>query len=115
MPRRLKNSRLDVTFGALANPTRRDILDVLLQGECTVGELASRFEMSRPSVSEHLRALRESGLVQERREGRHRHYRVTGDPLAELADWLSPYERFWRQRMGALGQVLDRLDNEEDQ
>lgn len=100
-------------FGALSNPTRRDILDALLGGEHTVGELAGKFDMARPSVSEHLRALRESGLVDERQEGRHRFYRVTGEPLVELIDWLTPYERFWRGRMTALSNVLDGMDNDD--
>lgn len=114
MPRHLKSGPLDDVFGALANPTRRDILDTLLGGEQTAGDLAGKFDMARPSVSEHLRALRGSGLVEERREGRHRYYRVTGEPMAELIDWLTPYERFWRDRMTALGGVLDRL-NESDE
>lgn len=112
MPRRLKSGPLDEVFGALSNPTRRDILDALLRSEHTVGELAGKFDMARPSVSEHLRALRESGLVDERQEGRHRYYRLTGEPLVELIDWLTPYERFWRDRMTALGGVLDEMDDE---
>lgn len=113
MPRRLKDSTLDELFGALANPTRRDILDVLREGERTAGELAARFDMARPSVSEHLRALREAHLVTEHQKGRRRYYRVTAQPMAELVDWLSPYEKFWRQRLSALGEVLDELDKEE--
>ena len=113
MPRRLKSGPLDEVFGALANPTRRDILDALLGGEHTAGDLAGRFDMARPSVSEHLRALREAGLVEERQEGRHRFYRVTGEPMAELIDWLTPYERFWSDRMIALGGVLDRMDDDD--
>lgn len=112
MPRRLKSGPLDEVFGALANPTRRDILDALLRGEQTAGELAGRFDMARPSVSEHLRALREAGLVEERQAGRQRIYRVTGEPMAELVDWLSPYERFWRDRMTALGGVLDAMHDD---
>jgi len=112
LPRRLKTDPLDEVFGALANPTRRDILDALLDGELTAGELAGKFDMARPSVSEHLRALRESGLVEERQKGRHRFYRVTGEPMAELVDWLTPYEHFWRDRMTALGGVLDEMDDE---
>lgn len=114
MPRRLKSGRLDDVFDALANPTRRDILDALLGGELTAGDLAGKFDMARPSVSEHLRVLRTSGLVEERQEGRHRFYRVTGEPMAELVDWLTPYERFWRDRMRALGRVLDRMDDGHD-
>lgn len=113
MPRRAKDTALDQLFGALANPTRRDILDALLVGERSVNELAGLFDMSRPSVSEHLRALRENGLVDETQEGRRRVYRVTAEPLGDLMEWLTPYERFWRDRMAALGQVLDRMDDDE--
>lgn len=109
MPRRVKESPLDQLFGALANPTRRDILDALLDGDRSAGDLARLFEMSRPSVSEHLRALREAGLVEERAVGRQRIYRVTASPLAGLIDWLSPYERFWRDRLAALGDVVERI------
>lgn len=103
---------MDELLDALANPTRRDILDALLGGDLTAGELAGKFDMARPSVSEHLRALRESGLVEERQEGRHRFYRVTGEPMLDLIDWLTPYERFWRGRMTALGGVLDGMDDD---
>ena len=113
MPRRSKTEPLDEVFGALANPTRRDILDALLAGEQTAGDLAAQFDMARPSVSEHLRALREAGLIIERQDGRRRFYRVTAEPMAELIDWLTPYERFWRDRLTALGDVLEQM--EEDQ
>ncbi len=113
MPRRTKDTPLDQLFGALANPTRRDILDALLAGERSVSELAGLFDMSQPSVSEHLRALRENGLVDETRSGRQRLYRVTGEPLGELMDWLTPYERFWRDRLASLGEVLERMDDDE--
>lgn len=113
MPRRVKESPLDQLFGALANPTRRDILDALLDGDRSAGDLARLFQMSRPSVSEHLRALREAGLVEERAAGRQRIYRVTATPLAGLVDWLSPYERFWRDRLAALGDVVDRLSGDD--
>lgn len=112
MPRRIKTGPLDDVFAALANPTRRDILDALLDGEHTAGEIAEKFDMARPSVSEHLRALRESALVEERQEGRFRFYRVTGEPMAQLIDWLNPYERFWRGRLTALGGVLDTMDDQ---
>jgi len=114
VPRQLRSEPLDEVFAALANPTRRAILDVLLEGETTAGALSGRFDMARPSVSEHLRVLREAGLVEERQEGRHRHYRVTGGPMAELVDWLNPYERFWRGRLASLGRVLDRMETDDD-
>jgi len=113
VPRRTKDSPLDRLVGALANPTRRDILDALLEREQTVSELAARFDMARPSVSEHLAALRDGGLVDERTSGRHRYYTVTAAPLRELADWLTPYERFWRGRMRDLGTVLEQMPDDE--
>jgi DNA-binding transcriptional ArsR family regulator len=84
-------------FTALANPTRRELLRLLRdRGPQPVQQLADQFEMARPSVSEHLRLLREAGLVTELRTGRHRFYRLEPDPLREVLDWLVPYERFWR-------------------
>lgn len=97
----------DDVFTALASPARRELLRLLLDGPRTVGDLASHFDMRRPSVSEHLRVLRDTGLVSERRVGRERHYRLEAGPLVELQEWLHPYERFWRARMRALRDVLD--------
>jgi DNA-binding transcriptional ArsR family regulator len=99
-------------FAALASPVRREVLRVLREeGPQSVQDLASGFEMARPSFSEHLRVLREAGLVSERKEGRQRFYRLEAIPLAELQDWLSPYERFWRERMSELGKLLDELED----
>ncbi|WP_158890195.1 ArsR/SmtB family transcription factor [Amycolatopsis anabasis] len=111
MPHRAKSSPTDHVFGALANPTRRDVLDLLLHGPRTVSDIAARFDMARPSVSEHLKVLRDSGLVTETRQGRHRYYAVDPGPLHELREWLTPYERFWRDRLAAIGEVLDDLDD----
>ncbi|WP_433190559.1 ArsR/SmtB family transcription factor [Actinoallomurus sp. CA-150999] len=97
----------DDVFAALANPVRRELLRLLLDGPRTVNDLASHFAMRRPSVSEHLRVLRQAGLVSERKNGRERHYRLEAEPLVELQDWLHPYERFWRERLTALRNVLD--------
>ena len=97
----------DDVFAALASPARRELLRLLLDGPRTAGVLASHFDMRRPSVSEHLRVLRDAGLVSERRVGRERHYRLEAGPLMELQGWLHPYERFWRARMRALRDVLD--------
>lgn len=107
MPHRAKSSPADRVFGALANPTRREVLDLLLDGPRAVRDIAEHFDMARPSVSEHLRVLREAGLVTESRSGRQRYYAVRADPLRDLRDWLTPYERFWRGRMRALREVLD--------
>ncbi len=70
-------------------------------------QLASRFDMRRPSVSEHLKVLRDAGLVAERKSGRQRYYQLRAGPLMEIQEWLSPYERFWRERMANLRDVLD--------
>jgi DNA-binding transcriptional ArsR family regulator len=96
-------------FGALASPARREVLRLLLDGPRTVKDLASHFDMRRPSVSEHLRVLREAGLVSERRAGRERHYQLEAEPLMDLREWLSPYERFWRERLKALRGVLEDM------
>ncbi|MBM7787017.1 ArsR/SmtB family transcription factor [Tenggerimyces flavus] len=109
MPQRVKSTHADALFGALANPTRRDILDLLLSGAQTVQVIAERFDMARPSVSEHLKVLKDAGLVSEERQGRHRYYAIDPVPLYEVQTWLSPYERFWRDRMGDLGRTLDEM------
>jgi DNA-binding transcriptional ArsR family regulator len=114
MPPRAKASQTDLVFAALANPTRRDILDMLLGGERTVVALAERFDMARPSVSEHLKVLRDCGLVAEDKHGRFRHYRVKHEPLQEISAWLSPHERYWRERLTALDEVLDEICDEEE-
>jgi DNA-binding transcriptional ArsR family regulator len=103
----------DQVFAALASPVRRDVLRLLREGgPQPVQELAAHFDMARPSFSEHLRVLREAGLVSERKDGRQRFYRLDAVPLAEVQDWLHPYERFWRERMAELGKVLDNLEDE---
>ncbi|MGW3962882.1 ArsR/SmtB family transcription factor [Amycolatopsis sp. NPDC005003] len=101
----------DDVFAALASPARREVLRLLLDGPMAAGSIAQRFEMARPSLSEHLRVLREAGLVTEQRQGRHRVYRLDPAPLEQVADWLTPYERFWRTK---LANLRDLLDEEED-
>lgn len=105
----------DHVFAALASPARRELLRLLLdEGAQPAGRLAERFDMSRPSVSEHLKVLRDAGLVSETRKGRERHYRLEAGPLMEIRDWLSPYERFWRERLAALTTLLDDLEDDDD-
>ncbi|RLP86966.1 MULTISPECIES: helix-turn-helix transcriptional regulator [unclassified Micromonospora] len=100
-------------FAALANPTRRELLRLLRDGgQQPVQRLADHFDMRRPSLSEHLKVLKEAGLVTERPVGRQRLYALRPEPLREVADWLSPYEAYWRGRLGALRDVLDELDDE---
>ncbi|NDL60660.1 ArsR/SmtB family transcription factor [Phytoactinopolyspora mesophila] len=99
----------DDVFGALASPTRRELLNLLLTGPRTVNDLASHFDMRRPSVSEHLKVLRDAELVTEQKVGRERHYQLEAEPLMKLQHWLHPYEQFWRERMKALGEVLEDM------
>lgn len=96
-------------FAALASPARREVLRLLLDGPRTVNDIASHFEMRRPSVSEHLRVLRNAGLVTERKAGRNRCYQLEPDPLMNLREWLHPYEQFWQERLAALHSVLEDL------
>jgi len=93
-------------FAALASPVRRELLGLLIDGPLPVNTLAGHFDMRRPSVSEHLRVLRDAGLVVERRVGRQRVYRLDAAPLREVSEWLSPYERFWRGRLANLRMLL---------
>jgi DNA-binding transcriptional ArsR family regulator len=92
---------------ALAQPTRRQILDLLREGERPVGELVGRLDMSQPAVSKHLRVLREVGLVDVRSDAQRRLYCVRPEPLAELDAWLAPYRRLWTRSLDALERHLD--------
>jgi DNA-binding transcriptional ArsR family regulator len=97
-------------FGALANPVRRQLLEALRDGPCPAGDLAGRFALSRPAVSEHLAVLRAARLVTEERRGRHRYYSLTAEPLATVQDWLHPFERYWRDRLAALRDLVESAD-----
>ncbi|MBU2671028.1 metalloregulator ArsR/SmtB family transcription factor [Actinoplanes bogorensis] len=97
-------------FGALANPVRRQLLEALRDGPLPAGELAGRFELSRPAVSEHLAVLRQARLVTEEPRGRHRYYHLAAEPLAEVTDWLHPFEHFWRERLKALRDLTEGED-----
>ena len=94
-------------FGALANPVRRRLLEALREGPRAAGELAGQFELSRPAVSEHLAVLRNAHLVREEPRGRHRYYHLVAEPLADVQDWLHPFERYWRARLAALRDVVE--------
>ena len=100
-------TRLSRAAQALGDVTRRAILDRLQGGERPAGELARGFPISRPAVSQHLRVLREAGLVVERRDGRRRMYRLDAAPLAELDAWLATYRTFWAARLADLKQVAE--------
>jgi len=103
-------------FNAVAEPRRRQILDVLATsaaGERSVNELVAALRMSQPLVSKHLRVLREVGLVDVRDEGRRRMYRLNGQPLQPIYDWVKTYERSWSRRFEQLDVVLAELKNAE--
>ena len=95
-------------FRAIADPTRRRILGMLAAGEQPAGALQAPFAMSQPAFSQHLRVLREAGLVTERRVGRRRLYRVTPEPLGLVTDWVGKLRTFWRERLLALSDLLDQ-------
>ncbi len=94
-------------YAALAEPHRRQILDLLRDGERPVGELVKPLELSQPGVSKHLKVLREAGLVVVRAEGKRRLYALSPDPLAEVDRWLEPYRAFWKGRLDALERHLE--------
>jgi len=100
----------DRIFSALANPVRRKLLEILSWQSLSAGELSERFDLSRPAVAEHLKVLRDAGLVADEAQGRRRIYRLTAEPLAELGDWLHPFEKFWRARLAALAETAEELE-----
>ena len=103
-------------FEVLADPTRRRILDLLVAGPLSVGELVERVGQSQPGTSRHLRVLREAGFVTVRPEAQRRLYELRAEPLAELDAWLTPYRRLWERSLDALERHLDVMPdrNEED-
>ena len=100
-------------FNAVAEPRRREILDVLAGGERPVNDLVRLLALPQPQVSKHLKVLREVGLVNARDEGRQRMYSLNGSPLKPIHDWVSNYERTWTERFDALDDVLEELKKEE--
>jgi DNA-binding transcriptional ArsR family regulator len=101
-------------FNAVAEPRRRQILDLLAGGERPVNDLVAQLGVAHPLVSKHLRVLREVGLVDVRDEGRQRMYRLNGRPLKPIHDWLRSYEQTWSQRFEQLDAVLAELKEAED-
>src|ERR671919_651320 len=99
------------TFEVLAEPTRREILDLVRERERSVGELVARISISQPGVSKHLRVLRDAGLVEVRADAQRRLYRVRPEPLAEIDAWLRPYRRLWAGRLDALEKHLDAKED----
>jgi len=101
------------TFELLAEPNRRRILDLLRDGERPVGELVDRLSMSQPSVSKHLRVLRDSGLVDVRVDAQRRLYRLRPEALREVDTWIAPYRRLWEGRLERLERHLATMQNKE--
>ena len=100
-------------FNAVAEPRRRQILDVLTGGELAVNDVVHRLGLSQPQVSKHLRVLREVGAVDVREDGRQRFYRLNGEALKPIHDWIARYEETWSQRFDRLDSVLEELKKEE--
>ncbi|HEX6208635.1 MAG TPA: metalloregulator ArsR/SmtB family transcription factor [Actinomycetota bacterium] len=101
--------RLDATFSALADPTRRAILSRLSEGEASVTQLAAPFDMTLPAVSKHLKVLERAGLIARSRERQWRPARLAAEPLREAAAWLDRYRRFWEESYDRLDEYLDEL------
>ena len=104
------NRQLDLTFGALADPIRRAILDRLVHGEATVGELAAPFDVSRPAISKHLRVLERAGLVRRERDGRVSRCGLDAAPMRDASEWVERYRRFWE---GQLDQLVKYFEQDE--
>ena len=102
------------TFTALADPTRRRIVESLALGETSFGDIADQFEMSRPAVSQHLKTLREAGIVTVRAEAQRRIYRLSDDGLDEIDAWLNTIRSYWNQRLDKLEQILAEQDKREE-
>ena len=102
----MKTDRLSETFAALADPTRRSILQRLVEGDATVGELAAPHAMSLPSVSRHLKVLERAGLVVKGRSAQWRPCRLDATPLEEADEWMAPYRVFFQERFARLEQQL---------
>ena len=106
-----RDSDLDVTFGALADRTRRAILEQLASGDSSVTRLAAPFNVSLPAISKHLRVLERAGLLTQERDGRVRRCRLDASPMKGAADWIARYRRFWEDQLDSLASYLDQLQN----
>ena len=109
----IASGRLDATFAALADPTRRAILARLAAGEASVTELAQPFAMSQPAISKHLKVLERAGLVSRGRDAQRRPRRLEARPLAEAAAWLEGYRQYWEGSFRRLDALLDELQSQE--
>jgi DNA-binding transcriptional ArsR family regulator len=103
------SDRLDATFAALADPTRRAILARLAQGNASVAELAEPFAMSQPAISKHLKVLENAGLITTQQDAQRRPRKIEGARLGEATAWLEQYRQFWERRYSALDELLGQL------
>jgi DNA-binding transcriptional ArsR family regulator len=101
---------VESSFAVVAEPSRRAILSLLLSSERSVGEIERELQLSQPSVSKHLRVLREAGFVESRIEAQRRLYRLRPEPLMELDAWLVPFRRFWSKHVDALERHLEKME-----
>ena len=101
---------MESSFAIIAEPSRRAILSMLASSERSVGEIEHQLRMSQPSVSKHLRVLREAGFVESRVDAQRRLYRIRPEPLMEVDAWLAPFRRYWSVHLDALERHLDRMD-----
>jgi DNA-binding transcriptional ArsR family regulator len=108
-----KSGRLNATFAALADPTRRAILARLAAGEAAVTELAKPFAMTQPAISRHLKVLERAGLISRGRDAQRRPCRLEAKPLADAVAWLEGYRRFWEGRFQSLDALLDEMKSKE--
>jgi DNA-binding transcriptional ArsR family regulator len=101
---------MESTFSIIAEPNRRAILSLLAAAEQSVGDIEEHLRMPQPSVSKHLRVLREAGFVESRVDAQRRLYRIKPEPLMEIDAWLAPFRRYWSAHLDALERRLDRID-----
>ena len=106
---------MESTFSIVAEPTRRAILSLLASSEQSVGDLESRLGLPQPSVSKHLRILRDAGFVEVRIEAQRRMYRIKPAPFMEIEAWLAPFRRYWLEQVEALERHLDRANRKPSQ
>jgi DNA-binding transcriptional ArsR family regulator len=108
----MDHDQLSTTFAALADPTRRAILERLASGEATVGQLAEPFAMTLPAISKHLSVLERAGLVAKERDGQRRNCRITATPLRGATSWLEEYRRHWEANLDHLDAYLTRIQGD---
>ena len=108
-----QTDRLSITFGALADPTRRAILARLSKGQASVSEIATPFDMSLPAVSKHLKVLERAGLIARGRDAQYRPARLNARPLKEANAWVERYREYWEERADRLDELLQRTKNKE--